>query len=265
MKINQVFEILQQAGGGRAARIITENIKKISWIRTRWMAYQLRQGVPVAKIIHQKWFFGLKFYTDRNTLDPRPDTETLVSAVVSDCVLETGPNILDLGTGTGCIICALCKNIVGARGVGVDKSWRALRVARRNIRCLGLGAKIRTVRASFNQAHDFGEKFDVIVSNPPYIARGDARVDVGASWDPGVALYADNNGLAAYESIAKNATGWIKLCGKMYLEIGEGQGDDVKSIFVNRGWAFVRAECDLAGVERVLVFEWGNNETINRC
>lgn len=263
MKINQVFEILQQAGGIRAARVITENKKNISWIRARWMAYQLRRGMPVAKIIHQKWFFGLKFYTDRNTLDPRPDTETLVSAVISDCAQGVAPNILDLGTGTGCIICALCKNIAGAHGVGVDKSWRALRVARRNIRCLGLKGKIKTVAASFNRAHDFDEKFDVIVSNPPYIALGDARVDVGASWDPGIALYADNNGLAAYESIAKYATGWIKLRGKLYLEIGEGQADDVKNIFVNRGWTFVRTECDFGGVERVLVFEWGNNEAIN--
>ena len=85
MKINQAFAILQQSGGIRAARIITENTKKLSWIRVRIMAHKLRRGVPVAKIIGQKWFYGLKFYTNRHTLDPRPDTETLVSAVVSDC------------------------------------------------------------------------------------------------------------------------------------------------------------------------------------
>ena len=84
-----------------------------------------------------------------------------------------------------------------------------------------------------------------------------------AAADISFALYADNNGLAAYESIAKYATGWIKLRGKLYLEIGEGQADDVKNIFVNRGWTFVRTECDFGGVERVLVFEWGNNEAIN--
>ena len=104
MEINQAFTILQTAGGIRAARIITENIKHPSKIRVLWMAHLLRRGVPVAKIIHQKWFYGIKFYTNRHTLDPRPDTETLVSAVLNDAHNNQSPKILDLGTGTGCII-----------------------------------------------------------------------------------------------------------------------------------------------------------------
>lgn len=255
MNRNQAFTILQRAGGIRAARIITENTEKFSGIFVRIMAHKLRRGVPVAKIIHQKWFYGLKFYTNKHTLDPRPDTETLVSAVISDCLPGVTPNILDLGTGTGCIICALCKNVPDAHGTAIDKSRRALRVARRNIRALNLVNKIRAVRTTFDRPHDFGETFDIIVSNPPYIAHGDTRVDDAATHDPRMALYAKNNGLAAYESIAKNATHWLKPHGKMYLEIGIDMGIDVKNIFVSHGWNLMRTENDLSGIERVLVFE----------
>ncbi len=254
MTINQAFTILQNAGGIRAARIITENTKKFSRFSVWRMAKKLRRGVPVAKIIGQKWFYGMRFYTNKHTLDPRPDTETLVSAVISDIPTDTRVRILDLGTGTGCIICALAKNIFGASGIAIDKSWRALRVARQNIRAHHLHKKIKTIRASFDHAHKFGEKFDIIVSNPPYIAIDDTRVNDGALHDPKIALYAANNGLAAYKSIAKNAKEWIKNDGKLYLEIGIDQGTDIKSIFITNGWNLQRTECDLAGIERVLVF-----------
>ena len=255
MNINQAFATLQRAGGIRAARVITENTKKISRIRILWMAHQLRRGVPVAKIIHQKWFYGLKFYTNRHTLDPRPDTETLVSAVIADRITDDAPTILDLGTGTGCIICSLAKNINNATGIAVDISRQTLRVARHNIKQLGLTNQIKTVRTSFMRPHNFGQTFDIIVSNPPYIAKNDKRVNDGATHDPKLALYANNNGLAAYTAIAKNAHQWLKPNGKMYLEIGINQGIDVKNIFLHHGWNLMRTENDLSGIERVLVFE----------
>lgn len=254
MKINQAFTILQQSGGIRAARIITEHVKKLSWFRVYAMARKLRRGMPVAKIIGQKWFYGLKFYTNKHTLDPRPDTETLVSAVVSDCDNNTPRRVLDLGTGTGCIICSLVKNIPNMSGVAVDVSGAALRVARKNIVSLGLANLIKTLRGSFNNRKLVREQFDVIVSNPPYIARNDVRVDDGAKYDPVRALYAKKNGLSAYESIAKNAKNWIKQGGNLYLEIGMGQGADIKNIFHKNGWNFVRSENDLSGIERVLIF-----------
>ena len=214
----------------------------------------LRCGMPVAKIIHEKWFYGLKFYTNRHTLDPRPDTETLVSAVISDKMDDTPIKILDLGTGTGCIICALVKNIKNAHGTAIDKSRPALHVARRNIHALGLADRIRTKHASFEHKRNISETFDIIVSNPPYIAKNDTRVNDGALHDPKMALYAKNNGLAAYKSIAKNAHSWLKDGGKLYLEIGIDQGIDIKNIFIQNGWDLLRSENDLSGIERVLVF-----------
>lgn len=254
MNRNQAFTILQNAGGIRAARIITENKKKLSKIRTLLIARKLRRGTPVAKIINEKWFFNLKFYTNKHTLDPRPDTETLVTAVLNDTNPTSCPQILDLGTGTGCIICSLIKNIPNANGTAIDKSYRALWVARRNIRNLGLQSKIRTHHRTFDYPDKYQTQFDIIVSNPPYIAPNDPRVDPGAHHDPDMALYAPDNGLAAYQTIAKNAKKWIKKCGKLYLEIGIDMAPDVKKIFTNNDWNFVRSEFDLAGIERVLIF-----------
>jgi len=252
MTINQAFEILKDAGDIRAARIITENIHFLPRLRVWFIARALRRGVPVAKIVHNKWFYGLPFYTNKYTLDPRPDTETLVSAVISDN--PAAPRILDIGTGTGCIIAAIVKNIHNASGIGVDISRGAIRVARKNIKKLKLDDKIKIMRGSFNNPKLTHEKFDVIVSNPPYIARGDRRVDAGALHDPRMALYADNNGYAAYESIAKNAKNWIKKSGRIYLEIGMGMDKTVRKIFKATGWKFIRIERDLSGIPRVLVF-----------
>ena len=242
MNINQVFEILKSAGSIRAARIITEKHKKMSLFRTFWYAHLLKQGVPVAKIIHEKWFYGLKFYTNRNTLDPRPDTETLVESVIRDCTTDKVRKLLDMGTGTGCIT-----------GTAIDKSRPALRVAKKNVKNLGLQNQIKLKYGDF-ATFKSNEKFDIIVSNPPYIKYGDTRVNDGATFDPKIALYAKNDGLAAYEQIAKNAKNLLKQNGKIYLEIGVGQSNQVIKIFEFFGWKFVRVDKDLSGINRVLVF-----------
>lgn len=257
MTKNQAFAILQQAGGIRAARIITDSAKKLSKIKVLYMAYLLRRGVPVAKIIHCKWFYGLPFYTNKHTLDPRPDTETLVSAIISDCASDSARQILDIGTGTGCIICSLIKNIHNSSGVAIDISRRALRVARRNIRALNLCQSIQLRRADFKNPRIFQKKFDIIVSNPPYISHDDTRVNAGAMHDPHIALYANDNGLGAYRSIARNAVNWIKPNGKIYLEIGIDQGPAVRRIFQDNGWAYITSVPDLGGIERVLIFRYG--------
>ena len=254
MKTNQAFEILAHAGGVRAARIITEKFPNLSRLGVWRIARKLRRETPVAKITKRKWFYGIEFYTNRHTLDPRPDTETIVSAIIADYGANAAPDILDLGTGTGCIIISLCKNMAGAHGTAIEISRGALRVARRNIAENNLCDKINLRRGDFMRPMRFDDAFDIIVSNPPYIERGDARVDAGAQHDPALALYADDGGYAAYAAIAKNGKKWLKKGGKAYLEIGENMGDTVRKIFLDNGWRQIRAECDLAGIERVLIF-----------
>ena len=254
MKINQAFAILSASGGTHAARIITEHNGNMSRFAVWRAARNLRRGVPVAKLIHEKWFYGLPFYTNRHTLDPRPDTETLVESVLYDNRGVGRLRVLDLGTGTGCIIISILSNIPTASGVAVDLSRRALRVARKNIAKHNMVGRLTTAQGSFANTKLINERFDIIVSNPPYIAVGDTRVNASAMFDPKIALFAKNNGLAAYIDIANNAVNWIKPGGRIYLEIGAGMSRAVKSIFARAGWKFVRSDKDLSGKIRVLVF-----------
>lgn len=255
MTTNQAFTILSRAGGIRAARIITENTEKLTRFNVWRMARALRHNVPVAKIIHQKWFWGLKFYTNRHTLDPRPDTETLVSAVLDDNKNAGTLKILDIGTGTGCIIISLAHSMPNAIGVGIDISAGARRVARKNAHNLITNNRVKIIHGDFRSVNRaLKDDFDIIVTNPPYIAKGDSRVDNGAIHDPKIALYSGTDGLDAYRQIATNARTWIHHGGKIYLEIGAGQSRAVKKIFENANWGFIRAEKDLAGITRVLVF-----------
>ncbi|MDR0803621.1 MAG: peptide chain release factor N(5)-glutamine methyltransferase [Rickettsiales bacterium] len=212
---------------------------------------QLRRGMPVSKIIGRKWFYGLEFSTGAATLDPRPDSETLVEAAIR--AARPGVRILDLGTGTGALICALVKNIPGASGVGIDRSRAALRVARKNVHRLGLDDNVSICKGSFIN-HKINQKFDIIVSNPPYIATGDARVDRSAKFDPKIALYAGADGLKFYREIAIAARGLMAENGKIFLEIGADAGAAVREIFAAAGWRFVSGSNDLAGLERVLEF-----------
>lgn len=255
MKTNQAFTTLSNISGPHNARVILDAIPNISRLRLWYIAYQLRHDMPVAKIIHNKWFYGLRFYTNRHTLDPRPDTETIVSAILDD--YKRTPNIViaDLGTGTGCIICAIAHNI-NITGIAIDKSHRALRVARKNIHNLGLGNTISAKYGDFNNPKTLPAKsVDVIVSNPPYICPNDTRVNAGAMHDPKMALYAKHNGLAAYESIAKNGKNWLRNNGRIYLEIGLDMEKSVRKIFQDTGWRFIKSGKDLGGITRILVFE----------
>ena len=181
--------------------------------------------------------------------------EALVAAVIADVPNKNADiSILDLGTGTGCIAAALAKNLGGAHVVAIDRSRRAARVARKNIRNLGLSGRVDVQIANFARPRAISGHFDIIVSNPPYIARGDTRVDTGAMHDPKIALYAGNNGFAAYADIAKNARNWIRPGGRIYLEIGDGAGQGVQKIFTDAGWMFVNQLPDLAGINRVMIF-----------
>ncbi|MBQ0013396.1 MAG: peptide chain release factor N(5)-glutamine methyltransferase [Proteobacteria bacterium] len=251
MTTNQAFEFLSRFSDPHCARIICEHIPNMSLFTAYKIAIQLYCKTPVAKIIHEKWFYGLPFYTNRHTLDPRPDTETLIESVLSDAPRNV--NILDIGTGTGCIIATLVKNIPESTGTGIDKSYSALHVAARNINTLKLNNYITLKHADFANPAAFNKKFDIIVSNPPYIKKTDKRINAAAKHDPKIALYAKHNGLYAYEQIAKNAKNWIKPNGKIYLEIGVGMLNKVKKIFLANHWVFIRVDKDLSNKQRVIV------------
>lgn len=206
---------------------------------------------PVAQIIGRRLFWGHSFRVTRDTLDPRPETETLVAEALSRPFLK----LLDLGTGTGCILLSCLKAMPMARGVGTDISDAALRVAMGNTRDLGLEARAR-FRTSDWFAGVTGA-FDLIVSNPPYIAADEmpALAPEVRDWEPHLALTPGGDGLDAYRAIARGAGARLMPGGRLMVEIGPTQGQAVAALFVAAGLDAVRILPDMDGRARVVVAE----------
>jgi release factor glutamine methyltransferase len=209
---------------------------------------------PIAYIISSKEFFGRDFYVAPSVLIPRADTETLVECVINLLEANLEPRILDLGTGSGCIIVSLLLELTSALGVGIDFSDQTLAVASVNVKKYDLESRIKLLVSDwFSDLEE--QKFDVIVSNPPYISEGDARVSQEtATYEPESSLYATNNGLGAYEIIASKAKNYLKTTGHIVLEIGENQENEVTNIFKTYGYKLDKVAKDLSGIIRCLVF-----------
>jgi release factor glutamine methyltransferase len=215
-------------------------------------------GEPVSRIVAEREFYGRPFTIGPASLDPRPDTETLVERALGFAGTRTGPvEILDLGTGSGAIVVTLLAELPDARGTGTDVCSAALDVARRNALRHRVAERARFVAADWCRGVD--GRFDLIVANPPYIPSGD--VD-GLSrevrdHDPLRALDGGPDGLDACRAIAAGAGPLLAPDGLLALEIGAGQHDAVTAVFARQGWrpAPAAAACrDLAGHIRVLAF-----------
>ncbi|MDD8023705.1 MAG: peptide chain release factor N(5)-glutamine methyltransferase [Paracoccaceae bacterium] len=204
---------------------------------------------PVAQITGRRLFWGHAFHVTRDTLDPRPETEILVAAALERPFVK----VLDLGTGTGCILLSLLKSMPMATGLGCDLSAPALDVARGNAKTLGL-----TARARFQQADWFAGvngAFDLIVSNPPYIA-ADEMADLSPevrNWEPLSALTPGGDGLDAYRAIARGAGARLMPGGRIVLEIGPTQGPAVAALLAAQGFSDIEIRPDLDGRDRVVL------------
>jgi release factor glutamine methyltransferase len=196
------------------------------------------KGEPVSRIVDAREFYGRAFVVDAHTLDPRPDTETLIDAVLGTITREgrreEALRILDLGTGTGCILLTLLAEVPHAQGVGSDISEDALEIARRNAREIGVGD-----RASFVAGDWFGPidgRFDIVVSNPPYIASAEiAGLPREVGYDPICALDGGVDGLYAYRLIASGVARVLNPRGLVFLEVGEAQGESVLGLLCSAG------------------------------
>ena len=211
---------------------------------------------PVSRILGTREFYGRSFRVTPDVLDPRADTETLIGAALGLVKGKGAFRILDLGTGSGAIAVTLLAELPGATAVAGDLSAAALAVAKGNAEALGVAC-----RASFVQANWFegiGGKFDLIVSNPPYIPLGDIAglaPDV-REFDPARALDGGPDGLEAYRRLANGAGGHLAPSGRVVLEIGAGQENAVNELFTRQGFARESRHFDLAGHARCLVFSW---------
>jgi len=245
--------MLHVLGIDAAALIATERDPLTGEQAARFEAVVARRAAhePVSKIVGLRAFHGLDFAVTRDVLDPRADSETLIDAALE--LAGDATRILDLGTGSGCLLLTLLHRLPGATGLGVDASEAALEVARHNAERLHLSEKARFIRSDWLEKVD--GTFDLVVCNPPYIGereRGTLSDDV-LLWDPEEALFADEDGLAAYRTIASTLSRAFSETGTAFFEIGSGQEEAVSRLFAACGFGNITFRRDIAGIRRCMI------------
>lgn len=211
--------------------------------------------IPIQHIIGKAYFMGEDFIINENVLIPRDETELLVRKAVEIINQNNYKKVLDIGTGSGCIACMIAEN-TDAQVIGVDISTNALQVALDNSSKLGLFNKAIFRKSDiFSNIHK-DEKFDVIVSNPPYIPiKEKANLQVEVGFEPETALFAnDEKGINFYDKIIKQSTLFLNEGGYLMFELGINQAGLVKSLMKESGFVNIQIEKDLAEIERVI---WG--------
>lgn len=249
MKLAQLFsdfeeELIRQGEEAESLSFVYRSVKNLSFTNfvfalqqevtaeekefVKEIYLQLAAHKPAQYIIGYADFFGMQLTVDERVLIPRPETEELVELILAEN-LETNLSVLDIGTGSGAIALALAKNRSDWSVTAVDISQDALNLATEN-------AKVQNIQIFLKKSDCFteiSEKYDIIVSNPPYISRKDES-EVGLNVlhsEPHLALFADEDGLAIYRRIAEGAKEYLKDGGKIYLEIGYKQGQSVSDLF----------------------------------
>jgi release factor glutamine methyltransferase len=207
------------------------------------------EHVPLQYITGEQEFMGIPFRVNDAVLIPRQDTETLVEEALK--VIRPGMKVLDMCTGSGCILISILKNIVDVEGYGYDISKQAINVAKEN-------AKLNHVNATFERSdlfEDVSDTFDVIVSNPPYIPTEviSGLMPEVAMYEPMQALDGKEDGLHFYRRIIADASKYLKPDGKLLFEIGHDQGESVPKLMKDAGFKEVRVIKDLAGNDRVVI------------
>lgn len=207
------------------------------------------RGEPIAHLLGEREFFGLNFKVTPNTLIPRPDTELLVELALSH-IANVTDRVLDLGTGTGAIALSIAHNRPGAEVTAVDASEAALSVARENGLRLGIN-NVRFVQSDWFSALG-NQRFDIIVSNPPYIAEGDIHLLQGdVRFEPLSALASGADGLDDIRRICKNSAQHLLPQGWLMFEHGYDQADSVRELLKQNGFVEIFSEKDMAGIDRV--------------
>ncbi len=211
-------------------------------------------GEPVDRILGRREFWGMEFALSPATLSPRPETETIVEAALS-ARPQGAVSVLDLGTGSGCILLALLSEWPQAFGVGVDQSPQAAASARNNALALGFAARAAFVAGDWAAA--LAGRFDVVVSNPPYIESStiDGLAVEVRTHDPRLALDGGAEGLDAYRAILPALPSLLAPDGVAALELGAGQAAEVSRIAREGGLRVLRAVEDLSGVPRALLLQ----------
>lgn len=210
---------------------------------------------PIANIVNKKSFWSYDFFVNENVLTPRNDSEILIEAVLSNYNnMQEELKILDLGTGSGCLILSLLKMYKNATGLAIDISDKALQVAKQNAKNL----KVENIKFLKNNWNDnIEDKFDIIISNPPYIPTKEIKElepEVN-KFNPLLALDGGEDGLNCYRYLAKSLDKNLKENTKIFLEIGKNQEKDIEKIFNENGYKLLKMYKDLAEINRILCFK----------
>jgi len=210
-------------------------------------------GKPLSRIFGSKEFFSMRFAINEFVLDPRPESEILVEKAL-DLIQENNfKSILELGVGSGCIIAAILSNSIGTKAVGIDISEQAIMTAKSNL--------IKNDIKNFNLiigdwSLSINSKFDIIVSNPPYIKTNEVKhlAKNVKDHDPLISLDGGNDGLDCYRAIASQSTNLVKDKGYILVEIGHDQAIEVEKIFGNNDFLLINKVKDYSKLDRVLIF-----------
>jgi release factor glutamine methyltransferase len=223
----------------------TDILSDAVWPAFAQLCVRRKAGEPVAYLVGEKEFHGLSLQVDPRVLVPRPDTETLVEWALDCLRASAAPSVIDLGTGSGAIALAIQHARPDARVAAVDASADALAVARANAERLGL--PVRFAQADWLAGAE--RDLDLIVSNPPYVARGDAHLPA-LRHEPTGALVSGDDGLDDIRRIVRAAPGHLKDGGWLLLEHGYDQSGPVRQLLAGRGFVDVQSRDDLAGIAR---------------
>ncbi len=217
-----------------------------------------RQRIPASYILKNAQFYGLDLFINKGVLIPRPETELLVEeiikAVASRWSLVAGKlKILEIGVGSGAIVVALAKNLNQASILGTDTSAKALRIARKNIKKHRVETQVKLIRGSLFAR--LKEKFDFIVSNPPYVTEKDfAALQPEVGYEPKAALYGGKDGLDFYRKIIPQARYYLQPGGLLAFEIGYGQAGKIKQLLEKEQlFSNIEIKKDYAGIERIII------------
>ncbi len=248
--------LILRAAGLKPTDLIVEPDAPLGAAAADAQRYAARRaaGEPLSRIVGRREFWGLAFGLSPETLDPRPETETIVEAALAAFAARRGEalRIVDFGVGSGALLAALLSELPAARGVGVDLSPGAAAQARANLESLGLAARVEIHVGDW--AEGLEGAFDLIVANPPYIPSGDIAglAREVRDHDPRLALDGGADGLDAYRALTPEIARLLAPAGRFFCEVGAGQADAVRALAAAAGLVDLAAHRDLAGVERVV-------------
>ena len=231
---------------------LNKEIKKSDFNYFDFLINERSKRKPVAYITQKKDFWKYEFFVNENVLIPRPDTEVLIEQILEITKNKSKLKILDIGVGSGCVLLSILKEKKNFRGIGIDLSIKTLKICRINSHKLGVGNRLRLYKSNIDNFHT--GKYDLIVSNPPYIKKNDLKcLEKDIKFEPTQALDGGVDGLSELNKVIDKSAELLKTKGCLILEIGFDQKDKVKRILQKKGFYIKRVVKDSSNHDRCIV------------